>query len=205
MDPRTVAVALFDEDVVEHAACVRDENAVRWHRPGLLSFWVDDEGGADLEAALGLPLDGHLLAWTSTSAEHEAEDAVRQTLWGQVALRVLDRTQFSWLRRRVGDLLTPHAGGAFRPQTVPWLEQHLYVVGVPMDAPAAAGLVDVLEPPVPALFRAGDEPTAVQLRLQELTDQRRAESKARAERRAVVMAEGRARLEAAQLRAARRE
>ena len=204
MDRLAVAAALFDEDVAESAAWVRNENSVRWHRPGLLSCWVDHEGGVDLGRALGRPLDGRLLAWTSTGAEHEADDAVRQTMWGQVALRVLDRTQFSWFRGRVGELLTPHAGGAFRPQTVPWLEQHLYVVGLPMDAATAAELVDVLEPPVSALFRTGDEPTAVQSRLHELTDQRRAEREVRAERRAVVMAEGRARLEAARLRAARR-
>ena len=205
MDRLGVAAALFDEDAAESAAWLQDASPVRWHRPGLLSFWVDDEGRADLERALGLPLDGRLLAWTNTSAEREAEDAVRNTLWGEVALRVLDRSRFSWFRWRVGEVVMPKAGGAFRPLMVPWLEQHLYALGLPLDAATAAELVDVLEPAVPALFRAGNEPTAVQGRLQQLTDGRRTERKARAERRAVVMAEGRARLEAARLRAARRE
>ncbi|SDM42227.1 hypothetical protein SAMN05660642_02477 [Geodermatophilus siccatus] len=35
---------------------------------GPQSFWVDGISRADLEAVLGVPVDGHLLTWTGMTA-----------------------------------------------------------------------------------------------------------------------------------------
>lgn len=197
MPPNLAALSdrLFDEAAAESAALIRDANPIGWHRPGLLSWWVDDAGRADLEAALGMPLDSSLLCWSRASADHEGPDAVLGTLWGEVAMRALEPGRPSVIRWRVGELVLP-ASGFLATRVVPWLEEHLLVVGIPLGVASVQEVDKALSPPIPALFRAGAEPTAVQAHLQVFTARLRAERRERSRRLTERMAEARARVQA---------
>lgn len=165
--PPEPAAGLFDVAAAVPAVLVRDQNSVAWHRPGLLSYWVDDTGRTDLEAVLGGPTDGPLLGGTAATAHSEGEDAVRGTLWGDVAVRTLGRNGFSVLRHKLFALITPRAAPVQRELTA-WLEEHLLVVGIPLDAPVARALDMQLRPPVAALLRPSEIPTWAQARAEEL-------------------------------------
>jgi hypothetical protein len=170
--PSDVAVALFDEDAALPATVVAAASRPSWHRPGLLSFWVDDEGRADLEEVLGVPMDGRLLSWTAATAAGERADAVRDTLWGAVALRLLGH-HFSALRA--------------------WIARHVHVVGRPMGPDLARETDGLVQPSVPPLLRASGPPTPARDREAEIRAAVNAERRVRGGARQQLMAEIRAR------------
>src|SRR3954447_21647644 len=110
-------------------------------------------------------------------------------------MRALERGRISVLRWRVSELLLPNSD-VFATRVVPWLEEHLLVVGIPLDAASSTEVDAALEPPVPALFRPGSEPTPAQVRLQEYTTRLRAERRERSRLRRQRMYEAKARVQA---------
>ena len=131
MQPDFAAISdrLFDDIAARPALWVSNDNESAWHRPGLLSYWVDDAGRDDLEAALGVEMDGRLLSIGRATAEHEGEYAVHGTMWGHVALGLLSSRGFHGLRTQLQLLLFPgdsHSGRWVQP----WLEANVSVIGV---------------------------------------------------------------------------
>jgi hypothetical protein len=177
-----LAARLFDEDAAIPPAWIRDSDSVSWHRPGLVSAWVDDLGQSDLEQRLGCPLDGNLLTWWTASAQQEHAGAADCSLWGQ-ADRLLDQHATSILRIQLTAVL--RMGFHHSPRLVDWVAQRLLVVAVPTSV--SVDLVEVdraLHPPVAALLRARGAATPAQQRVVELRQDRRARWAAMRERMA---------------------
>jgi hypothetical protein len=194
MQPDVAAISdrLFDDIAARPALWVSNDNEAAWHRPGLLSYWVDDAGRDDLEAALGVEMDGRLLSIGRATGEHEGEYAVHGTMWGHVALGLLSSRGFHGLRTQLQLLLFPGDSQSGR-WVQPWLEANVSVIGVPLSPPAnAARFLDVVAPPVPQLYRVGLPQSTAQARLAEVTSAHRAARRERAERRLQWMAEVRA-------------
>jgi hypothetical protein len=192
LDAAAVSAVLFDEFAGLPAGVVAAESWSSWHRPGLLSFWVDDVGRADLEAVLGVPMDGHLLSWTAVTADGERGEAVLDTLWGSVALRILGH-HFSVLRYRLAVLLSPEVHSGSRA-LLAWLPDHVQVVGHPTDIESAREVSERLQPPVPALLRPVKPRTRAQVREAEVRAAVQAERRRGSEVRRRRIAEVRAQL-----------
>jgi hypothetical protein len=193
MQPDFAAISdrLFDDIAARPALWVSNDNEAAWHRPGLLSYWVDDAGRDDLEAALGVEMDGRLLSIGRATGEHEGEYAVHGTMWGHVALGLLSSRGFHGLRTQLQLLLFPGDSQSGR-WVQPWLEANVSVIGVPLSPPASARFLDVVAPLVPPLYGLGPPQSTAQARLAEVTTANRQARRERAERRLQWMAEVRA-------------
>lgn len=151
---------------------IRDSGSASWHRPGLVSAWVDDVGRFDLEQRLGCPMDGNLLTRRTANAQQEHAGAADCSLWGQ-ADRMLDQHATSILRIRLAAALG--MGFHHSPRLVEWVADRVLVVAVPTSV--SVDLVEVdraLHPPVAALLRTCGAPTQAQQRVVELRAERRA-------------------------------
>lgn len=185
-----VSRALFDEAAVVPLSWLADDDSVRWHRPGLISAWVGDEGRWELEERLGVPMDGALLKWWPATAEHEAEDAVLYSLAGE-ARRLLDPRLISVLRIRLWPLLD--LGRDHSSRLAEWVARHVVAVPVPILGADLKALNLAVQPPCTALFQVKGVPTAAQQRLLDVRDEQRARAAARGERIRAAMDAARAR------------
>ncbi|MDN5798258.1 MAG: hypothetical protein L0H79_21265 [Intrasporangium sp.] len=160
-----------------HAMSIPDLLAterVRLQRPGLYSWWIDEEGSAQLGHALGYPLDPGLIYVGQAGASRMLSGRrSSNTLWSRIAGMHLGRKQeFSTFRRTLAALLFPSdsEGAIDEDALTEWMSRHLQVVTVPVANPDTLGQLehDVLQRLDPPLNLQGMPPSTVRERLSQL-------------------------------------
>jgi hypothetical protein len=149
--------------------------------PGLYSWWVDDQGAADLSRGLGLPVPGGLIyAGQAGATRWPSGKRTQGTLWGRISgMHLGGAAEFSTFRRTLAAILRPVLGLDTEddPKLSAWITTHLGVSTVPVPDPdrlaeAETAVLDLLDPP---LNLRGRPPTPIRVRLAELRRGRRAD------------------------------
>jgi hypothetical protein len=147
--------------------------------PGLYSWWVDDQGAADLSRGLGLPVPGGLIyAGQAGATRWPSGKRTQGTLWGRITgMHLGGAAEFSTFRRTLAAILRPVLGLDTEddPKLSAWISTHLGVNAVPVPDPdrlaeTETAVLDLLDPP---LNLRGRPPTAIRARLAELRRDRR--------------------------------
>jgi hypothetical protein len=142
--------------------------------PGLYSWWVDDQGAADLSRGLGLPVPGGLIYAGQAGATRWPSGTRSQgTLWGRITgMHLGGAAEFSTFRRTLAAILHPVLGLDTEddPKLSAWISTRLGVNAVPVPDPdrlaeAETAVLDLLDPP---LNLRGRPPTVIRARLAEL-------------------------------------
>jgi hypothetical protein len=125
--------------------------------PGLYSWWVDDQGAADVSRGLGLPFESGLIyAGLAGATRWPSGTRSRSTLWLRIAtMHLAGSHEFSTFRRTLGALLA-NASGSTRvneEQLSEWMRDHLRVVVVPSEDRDELGRLEtrvlkMLDPPL---------------------------------------------------------
>lgn len=142
--------------------------------PGLYSWWIDDEGAADLSAGLALSIRAGLIYIGLAGATRwPSGRRSSNTLSSRIAgMHLGGRHEFSTFRRTLGSVLAHAAGATEIDETklTSWMFDHLVIVTAPY--PDADGLghleseiLDRLDPP---LNLRGRPMTPIRSRLSEL-------------------------------------
>ena len=142
--------------------------------PGLYSWWVDDQGAADLSGGLGYPVPGGLIyAGQAGATRWPSGKRSQNTLWGRITgMHLGGAAEFSTFRRTLAAILRPVLGLSSEddPQLSAWISTHLRVNAVPV--PDADGLAEtetaVLGALDPPLNLRGRPSSAIRARLAEL-------------------------------------
>lgn len=143
-------------------------------RPGLYSWWVDQEGADDLSRGLGLAVKhGLIYAGLAGATRWPSGKRSNSTLWLRVmTMHLGGNHEFSTFRLTLGSILAHGAG----PQRIDeealtrWMHQHLRIVSIPFDDRNTLGRLerDVLVELDPPLNLQGMNATPVRRRLKEL-------------------------------------
>jgi hypothetical protein len=142
--------------------------------PGLYSWWVDEQGAADLSCGLGHPVPAGLIyAGQAGATRWPSGKRSRNTLWGRITgMHLGGSAEFSTFRRTLAAVLRPvlRLNTEDDPQLSAWMSIHLRVNAVPV--PDADGLgeteatvLGILDPP---LNLRGRPPSAIRARLASL-------------------------------------
>jgi hypothetical protein len=124
--------------------------------PGLYSWWVDDQGAADLSRGLGLPVpDGLIYAGQAGATRWPSGQRTQGTLWGRITGMYLGgAAEFSTFRWTLAAILRPVLGLDTEddPKLSAWISTHLGVNTVPVPDPdrlaeAETAVLDQLDPP----------------------------------------------------------
>jgi hypothetical protein len=146
--------------------------------PGLYSWWVDDQGAADLSRGLGLPVPGGLIyAGQAGATRWPSGQRTQGTLWGRITgMHLAGAAEFSTFRRTLAAILRPVLGLDTEddPKLSAWISTRLGVSTVPVPDPdrlaeAETTVLDLLDPP---LNLRGRPPTPIRARLAELRRRR---------------------------------
>lgn len=124
--------------------------------PGLYSWWVDDDGAADLARGLGLPLEpGLIYAGQAGATRRLSGRRSTNTLAGRLlGMHLGGRADLSTFRLTLGAILWPQWGGDVgEPRLTAWMERHLRVVAVPFHGGDTLDAVETavlhrLDPPL---------------------------------------------------------
>jgi hypothetical protein len=144
--------------------------------PGLYSWWVDDQGAADLSRGLGHPVPGGLIyAGQAGATRWPSGKRSQNTLWGRITgMHLGGAAEFSTFRRTLAAILRPLLGLDTEddPKLSAWISTHLGISAVPVPDPdrlaeAETAVLDLLDPP---LNLRGRPPTAIRARLAELRE-----------------------------------
>jgi hypothetical protein len=137
-DPVEALVQLLSD--ANEATSVRDLLATErkmLERPGLYSWWVDEQGAAELSSALNHPVEpGLIYAGQAGATRWPSGGRSKNTLWGRlVGMHLGKKHEFSTFRRTLAALLRPRdsIGGIDEPELTRWMRAHLKVVAVPVE------------------------------------------------------------------------
>lgn len=166
VSPPLVSSGYDDSDIVarlleETAAISPDEflsaGKAEADRPGLYSWWVDDEGAAALSAGLGLTLKpGLVYAGLAGATRWPSGQQSRNTLWLRIAtMHLAGNHEFSTFRRTLGAILAAGNGSTQvnEQRLSQWMKVHLRVITVPLEDRDELGRVEkrvlgALDPPL---------------------------------------------------------
>ena len=104
--------------------------------PGLYSWWVDQEGAAELSRGLGGIVEPGLVYAGLAGATRRGGRKLRNTLWGRIkTMHLGGRHEFSTFRLSVGSVLAEARGAEEidEAQLTTWIHDHLRVIAVPVD------------------------------------------------------------------------
>ena len=139
--------------------------------PGLYSWWVDEQGAADLSCGLGHPVPAGLIyAGQAGATRWPSGKRSRNTLWGRITgMHLGGSAEFSTFRRTLAAVLrlVLRLNTEDDPQLSAWMSIHLRVNAVPVpDADhlgeTEATVLGILDPP---LNLRGRPPSAIRARL----------------------------------------
>jgi hypothetical protein len=125
--------------------------------PGLYSWWVDEQGSADLSRGLGQPLAAGLIyAGQAGATRWPSGKRSSSTLWTRIAgMHLGGSAEFSTFRRTLAAALAQILGlaGEDDPGLSEWISAHLCVIPVPMPDADRLGeiesvVLDALDPPL---------------------------------------------------------
>ena len=103
--------------------------------PGMYSWWVDDEGAAELSAGLVHQVRAGLVYAGLAGATRSGGAASSNTLWGRIATMHLGKKHgFSTLRYSLGSILAETNGqpAIDEGQLTRWMYEHLRVIPIPV-------------------------------------------------------------------------
>ena len=164
---RDVAAAMSPQ---EFAASGRSSS----DRPGLYSWWLDQEGAQDLSDGLGLTVDSGLIyAGLAGATRWPSGKRSNNTLWLRVmTMHLGGNHEFSTFRRTLGAIIAAKAGANHIDEDAltRWMFDHLRIVTIAYDNRDDLGRLerDVLSELDPPLNLKGMELTPVRRRLKEL-------------------------------------
>jgi hypothetical protein len=145
--------------------------------PGLYSWWIDEEGAADLQEGLDQPVaPGLLYAGLAGATRSGSGRKSTNTLWNRIrGMHLGGRHDFSTFRLSLGAILAnaQHEPEIDEDQLTTWMHQHLRVVTIPVqDADALNELeTEVLQRLDPPLNLDKVEKNVLRRRLSELRRQ----------------------------------
>ena len=125
--------------------------------PGLYSWWVDDEGAAELSVGLGLPLEqGLIYAGLAGATRWPSGKRSKNTLAQRISrMHLGGNRKRSTLRRTLGAILAEARGQAVVEETAltSWMNEHLTVVARIVKDPDTLGRLETyvlarLDPPL---------------------------------------------------------
>ena len=171
-------------DIVErYVAWLSDHNAAippssadiqSLNGPGLYSWWIDDEGAAELSAGLGEPLQrGLIYAGLAGATRWPSGETSGNTLAARIGrMHLGGNRELSTLRRTLSAILAAARDGSPMQESVltDWMNQHLTVVARLVDDPDTLGRLetDVLARLDPPLNLRNVPPSPVRDRLRQL-------------------------------------
>ena len=179
-DPEEVARYLADRSNSIPAGRF-PSSAPEMARPGLYSWWVDQEGQAALEKSLGYPLSDLIYVGQAGATSARSRKPSTATLGSRIGANHLNGTASgSTFRKTISALLLDPLGltvekpdrlaRADRARVSDWMKRHLHVVVYAYDDRDRLGdlehrVLAILDPPLNLM---GMPPTPVRLRLKEL-------------------------------------
>lgn len=125
--------------------------------PGLYSWWVDDEGAADLSRGLDQPVTpGLIYAGLAGATRSRSGRRSKNTLWGRIkSMHLGGRHEFSTFRLSLGSILAEARGEVDIDEgaLTEWMHEHLRLVAVPVVDADTLGDVETavlteLDPPL---------------------------------------------------------
>ncbi|WP_262852281.1 DUF6884 domain-containing protein [Mumia quercus] len=125
--------------------------------PGLYSWWVDDEGAADLSRGLNHPIrPGLIYAGLAGATRSRSGRKSKNTLWGRIkSMHLGGRHEFSTFRLSLGSVLSEARGEVDIDEEAltAWMHEHLRLVAVPFANADTLGDVETeilaeLDPPL---------------------------------------------------------
>ena len=124
--------------------------------PGVYSWWVDEQGAADLTAGLGLPVAPGLIYAGLAGATRSGGAPSKNTLWERiVTMHLGGNHEFSTLRLSLGAILASayELPGIDEAELTRWMYAHLSVVTVVVADAYSLGLLETsvlaeLDPPL---------------------------------------------------------
>lgn len=147
--------------------------------PGLYSWWIDQEGAADLRAGLDQPVTpGLIYAGLAGATRSRSGRKSTNTLWSRIrGMHLAGRHDFSTFRLSLGAILANarHEAEINEDRLTMWMHQHLRVVTIAVhDADALNELeTEVLQRLDPPLNLNKVEKNLLRRRLSELRRQHR--------------------------------
>lgn len=125
--------------------------------PGLYSWWVDDDGAADLSVGLGIEVSlGLIYAGQAGATRARSRLKSTNTLWGRIrGMHLGGRHEFSTFRRSLGSVLAVSRDETAIDEiglTV-WMHAHLRIVAVSVNYADSLGDLETevllaLDPPL---------------------------------------------------------
>ena len=115
-------------------------------RPGLYSWWVDEDGANDLSRALGRSVSpGLIYAGQAGATRWPSGRRSTNTLWGRVVgMHLGKKHEFSTFRRTLFSLLALLDGGEGLSETAvtAWMTAHLRIITAPIDDAGVLGMLE---------------------------------------------------------------
>jgi hypothetical protein len=143
-------------------------------RPGLYSWWVDEQGAKDLTRGLGLGVKpGLIYAGLAGATRWPSGQRSNNTLWLRImTMHLGGNHEFSTFRRTLGAIVA-QANGVTRIDEdglTRWMRNHLRLVTIPFDDRDSLGRLerDVLAELDPPLNLQYMKPTPIRRRLKQL-------------------------------------
>ena len=125
--------------------------------PGLYSWWVNDEGAADLSRGLDQPVTpGLIYAGLAGATRSRSGRRSKNTLWGRIkSMHLGGRHEFSTFRLSLGSILAEERGEVDIDESAltEWMHEHLRLVAFPVADADTLGDVETavlteLDPPL---------------------------------------------------------
>ena len=173
-DDQLVIDRLLDQPASVAPAAFLAGGSAAANSPGLYSWWIDDQGAADVQRGLGMPFQAGLIyAGLAGATRWPSGTRSRSTLWLRIAsMHLAGSHEFSTFRRTLGAILASATGSTRvnEEELSFWMRAHLRVVVVPSDDRDELGRLEtrVLKTLDPPLNLQGMASTPVRKRLRAL-------------------------------------
>lgn len=131
-----VAARLRDRSGAVALSELLDSKGAGLRAPGMYSWWVDDEGAADLSDGLGHLVPAGLVYAGLAGATRSGGSASANTLWGRISTMHLGkRHNLSTLRLSIGSTLAEAHGwpAIDEAELTAWMHAHLRVLAIPVS------------------------------------------------------------------------
>jgi len=156
-DDQSIIDKLLDQSVAVAPSAFLAAGSVAANSAGLYSWWIDDQGAADVSHGLGLPFQpGLIYAGLAGATRWPSGTRSQSTLWLRIAtMHLAGSHEFSTFRRTLGAILAGATGSTRvnEQELSDWMRDHLRVVTLPSEDRDELGRLEtrvlkVLDPPL---------------------------------------------------------
>jgi hypothetical protein len=157
VDDQLIIGRLLDQSAAVAPSAFLAAGSVAANSPGLYSWWIDDQGAADVSRGLGLPFQpGLIYAGLAGATRWPSGTRSRSTLWLRIAtMHLAGSHEFSTFRRTLGAILASatRSTRVNEEELSNWMLNHLRVVVVPSEDRDELGRLEtrvlkMLDPPL---------------------------------------------------------